>query len=71
MEVRVKATAPMAVVIYTISKEVKTLEQAVQLVKKLAKNGDIVVMSPASASFDMFKSYKQRGKIFKELVEQL
>ncbi len=51
--------------------EVKTLEQAVILAKEIAKSGDIVVMSPASASFDMFKSYKQRGKIFKDLVEQL
>lgn len=52
-------------------KEVKTLEQAVEFAKNIAKSGDIVVMSPASASFDMFKSYKQRGKIFKELVGKL
>lgn len=52
-------------------KEVKTLEQAVKFASEIATNNDIVVMSPASASFDMFKSYKKRGKIFKELVDKL
>lgn len=52
-------------------KEVNTLEEAVKLASAVSKNGDIVVMSPASASFDMFKSYKERGNIFKELVKSL
>ena len=51
--------------------KVNTLEEAVTLASKCAKEGDIVIMSPASASFDMFKSYKQRGNIFKELVNNL
>lgn len=51
--------------------EVNSLEEAVKLASKVAKEGDIVVMSPASASFDMFKSYKERGNIFKKLVEIL
>lgn len=54
-----------------VIKEVKNLEQAVNLANEMAKKGDVVVMSPASASFDMFKNYKQRGKYFKELVENL
>ena len=54
-----------------VIKEVKNLEQAVNLANEIAKKGDVVVMSPASASFDMFKNYKQRGKYFKELVESL
>ena len=51
--------------------KVNTLEEAVTLASKCAKDGDVVIMSPASASFDMFKSYKQRGNIFKELVNKL
>ena len=54
----------------TIEK-VNSLEEAVKLASSVAKQGDIVVMSPASASFDMFKSYKERGNIFKELVDKL
>ena len=41
------------------------------LLHKKTKNGDIVIMSPASASFDMFSSYKERGNIFKDLVNKL
>lgn len=51
--------------------KVNSLEEAVNLASTKALNGDIVVMSPASASFDMFKSYKERGNIFKKLVEDL
>ena len=50
---------------------VDTLDEALNQAKNVAKSGDIVVMSPASASFDMFKSYKQRGNIFKELVSKI
>lgn len=51
--------------------KVEKLEEAVKVAKNNADKGDIVVMSPASASFDMFSSYKERGKVFKELVEKL
>lgn len=54
-----------------VIKEVKSLEEAVKLASHNAKDGDIVVMSPASASFDMFKSYKERGEIFKKLVKEI
>lgn len=54
-----------------IIEEVASLEEAVKLASKVAKEGDVVVMSPASASFDMFKSYKERGNIFKGLVEKI
>ena len=37
------------------------------LVEK-AKKGDVVLLSPASASFDMFKNFAQRGEKFKDLV---
>jgi UDP-N-acetylmuramoylalanine--D-glutamate ligase len=38
---------------------------------KNALEGDIVVLSPASASFDMFKNFEERGNKFKELVNKL
>lgn len=52
-------------------KEVSNLKEAICYSKEIAKEGDIVVMSPASASFDMYKNYKQRGKEFKEIVLNL
>ena len=36
-----------------------------------AESGDVVIMSPASASFDRFKNFMERGKLFKALVEEL
>jgi len=51
--------------------KVNSLEEAVTIANSKANIGDIVVMSPASASFDMFKSYKERGNIFKELVNKI
>lgn len=39
--------------------------------KSQAKPGEIVLLSPASAAFDMFKNFAERGKLFKEFVNQL
>ncbi len=50
---------------------VNTLKEAVDLAKKQAKVGEIVLFSPASASFDMFKNFADRGIKFKELVKKL
>ena len=49
----------------------ETLEDTVKLAKKSAKNGDIVLFSPASASFDMFKNFAERGDKFKEIVNNI
>ena len=49
----------------------ETLEDAVLTAKRVTKSGDIVLLSPASASFDMFKDFADRGNIFKELVNNL
>ena len=47
------------------------LEDTVKLAKRFAKKGQVVLFSPASASFDMFKNAYDRGDQFKELVNQL
>ena len=46
-------------------------EDIVTTAKKVAKPGEIVLFSPASASFDMFKNFEERGNKFKELVNNL
>lgn len=50
--------------------EVSTLQEAVAVSMKHAVVGDTVLLSPACASFDMFSSYKERGKVFKETVNE-
>ena len=47
----------------------ETLEKAVERAMREAEKGDVVLLSPACSSFDQFKDYEQRGKIFKQLVE--
>ena len=49
----------------------KSLEDAVISSSKEATDGDVVLLSPACASFDMFKNYEHRGKVFKESVNKL
>ncbi|GJQ62226.1 MAG: UDP-N-acetylmuramoylalanine--D-glutamate ligase [Melioribacteraceae bacterium] len=51
--------------------KVDTMEDCVLKCKKDAKSGEVVLLSPACASFDMFKSYEHRGKVFKQAVNQL
>lgn len=51
--------------------EADSLEEAVMISKKRAKRGEIVLLSPACSSFDMFDSYEHRGNVFKEVVNQL
>lgn len=50
---------------------VQNMEEAVSLANSLAVAGDIVFMSPASASFDMYKNFEVRGNHFKSLVMAL
>jgi UDP-N-acetylmuramoylalanine--D-glutamate ligase len=49
----------------------ETLENAVRKAHAAAVAGDIVLLAPACASFDQFKNYEQRGKVFKEMVQSL
>jgi len=48
-----------------------TMEEAVVLAHRSAKKGEVVLLSPACSSFDMFKDYKERGKVFKEAVQRI
>ncbi len=45
-----------------------SMEEAVEISIKIAKDGDFVLLSPAATSFDMFKNYEERGKEFKRIV---
>ena len=47
------------------------LEESVKVAKEKARSGDIVLLSPASASFDAFKNFEERGNYFKTLVNNL
>ena len=48
-----------------------TYEEAVNSARLAAKEGDIVLLSNASTSFDMFKNFEERGNLFKEIVNNL
>jgi UDP-N-acetylmuramoylalanine--D-glutamate ligase len=49
----------------------ETLENALRKASAVAQPGDVVLLAPACASFDQFKSYEHRGKVFKDIVRLL
>lgn len=51
--------------------EASSFEDAVSFAKGISKTGDTVILSPACASFDMFKNFEDRGNKFKEVVNSL
>ena len=51
--------------------DAQTLEQAVTVATAQARPGDVVLLSPACASFDMFRNYSHRGEVFAKAVREL
>lgn len=56
--------------LFTIT-EAKNMKEAFSQAYKCASPGDVILLSPACASFDEFNSFEHRGEVFKELVEDL
>nr|WP_319401873.1 UDP-N-acetylmuramoyl-L-alanine--D-glutamate ligase [uncultured Carboxylicivirga sp.] len=54
-----------------VIKEAKSMKEAVEVAYHLGKKGDVVLLSPACASFDLFSSYIDRGIQFKDCVREL
>lgn len=51
--------------------EAGSMSEAVRIARKIAKRSEIVLLSPACSSFDMFDNYEHRGKVFKDEVNKL
>ena len=56
--------------IHTIEKAVN-MEEAIKKAQNIATIGDVVILSPACSSFDMYSCYEERGDIFKDIVNHL
>ena len=56
---------------FTNLTDASTMKDAVEKARTLADKGWCVLLSPACASFDMFKDYEERGRVFKEIVKEL
>ena len=56
---------------HVVTVDVRTMDSAVQKAYKYARPGDIILLSPANASFDMFSDYKARGQAFQTAINNL
>lgn len=55
---------------YTAISEAESMREAVGIARGHAEPGDVVVLTPGCASFDMFSSFEHRGRVFKEIVRE-
>ena len=51
--------------------EAEDYPTAVAMADRAAKDGDVVILSPASTSFDRFANFMERGRVFKDLVNAM
>ena len=56
---------------YEAISDAGSMQQAVDRARSIAEPGDVVVLTPGCASFDMFESFEHRGRVFKEIVKSL
>jgi UDP-N-acetylmuramoylalanine--D-glutamate ligase len=56
--------------IVPLVEETQSVDEAVQKARSLAREGDVVLLSPACASFDLFQNYEHRGRRFAEAVQK-
>ena len=50
--------------------EYTDMQSAFEMIKKLAKKGDVCLLSPAAASYDRYKNFEERGVIFKDFANK-
>jgi len=54
-----------------VQRRVTSIEDAVTVASELAQAGDLVLLSPACASLDMFRNFEERGRLFADAVGRL
>lgn len=65
---RIKSNFQLSSLNFQLIEDCQNMREIVEAAAKIAKSGDVVLLSPACASFDMFKNYKDRGEQFKKEV---
>lgn len=68
---RIKKSCQLSAIRCELIEGKKNMKEIVEAARDVAKKGDVVVLSPACASFDMFENYKDRGKQFVEAVRTI
>ena len=68
--VKAKVKASFSPILGTIE-DASSAKEAVDKASRLAQDGDVVLLSPCCASFDLFKNYEDRGRQFKQAVREL